>query len=249
MSVENTNSRNRRVLYDTDTDCFYLESRSEAANRCRLERERHTSTLNRGEDRHLQIRHQQTEYARYMYRRKVASEIEATRESLRDNVAYKKVLDRIEANKHQHHHERQHQQAFLAGILPETADLGVHPRGRSSSEIHGPHVTYFQLLPEIEHEKKEMDHIFLRKKKCSQLLKRRRQMQVIDRRLDTITLLRGTREYIGDGSAAGVVDGRAGSASSEYEGAAFRRPRLVLPAIRATKESTRGHRSICETDM
>ena len=119
----------------------------------------------RSENKDLEFKHRQVERAKRFFDMHMTSDVNVARHSLKDKLAHRHVLSSIAATKE----------------LDPAHDTNLGKYGLGSSR--------FEIMPEVEREKEQMEPVNRRKRFCEHLLKQRRKMSVVKRSLDDDELL------------------------------------------------------------
>ena len=157
--------RRENVGYDDYSGRFYFESKVEALERVSRQKARHAEIMNRSSDKQLENENKLIQSARDIVEGKMKREIISARQSLKDMVSYRTVLNKIG------------QRNTTDPFHPD--HLGKYGVGAS----------YFELVDKREQAKIEMDPATRRRMLSKELLSQRKPMQVLDRTLDTNQLI------------------------------------------------------------
>ena len=158
------------LIYDDYSDRFYFETKVEALERLSKQRGKHADIVNRSNNKRLEHQNKQIHSAQGIFEGKIHREINAARESLKDMVSYKHVLNKIS--------QKNKMDIFNDGHLG----------------TYGPGVSYFELEESRNQAKKDMLYETRRKVQSQLLLHQRKPMPVLDRTKDTVHLLQTWRK-------------------------------------------------------
>lgn len=199
---DNGMSKRRKVFYDELTGGFYAENRMENLKRKCDYRGKMAEVINRSEGTRLNAALKTVNTAKHLFEMKVERETTFHRESLKDHLAYKHVLESISK-------EREHDVDW---------DWTYGKYGKS--------VNRTELDPQIHEQLTEMAPIVKRKRQAEKLLSQRKKPEVFDRKMKTPELLGLVKNKRSKSSSpmrkkshsTAVVSGR-------------RTPKLILPPI------------------
>jgi len=183
----------RKAVWDEYAGRFVYESKAEILQRMCNQRQQTTKTQNNGEARKKEHRQRQDENAFNLFEKKLITEMDEVIETQRSVVAHKVVLAKI-ATVNQHDPEWEDNLGSYAGA------------------------SHADLQPLIERQKTKLTASHRRKKAAEKLLRERKKMEILDRNVDTDTLLaewkaRKSRSLAGSRPA----------------------PKLILPPIQVSK--------------
>ena len=160
----------RKVYFNDHAHGFVRESKGEALARMSRTRDGQVDTMNRGEECQLNFRKSFIEYDQHLFQMKNEKKVENMRDSLREKIAYKTVLDNFTRGKTSldlatlgsHYHHGQHNLHY------QHDDDEDSPYGKYGGLVHR------DMLPLIESEKKNKHPIVKRRKRAEKLLQQKR---------------------------------------------------------------------------